>query len=78
MTALDAGLALAEVVRRLGDAGQAAYAIDLTRPVFAIPVARVVAPGLQLDPCQFVTPRLARAIDATGGGDIASRGVALL
>ena len=70
--------ALAELVRRLGDAGQAAYAINLSRPLFTIPVARVVAPGLQLDPCRFVTPRLAQVIADTGGGEFASRGLALL
>uniref|UniRef100_UPI0013C3EC8A YcaO-like family protein n=1 Tax=Desertibaculum subflavum TaxID=2268458 RepID=UPI0013C3EC8A len=70
--------ALAEIVRRLGAAGQDAYVIDLSRSAFTIPVARVVAPGLQLDPCVLLTPRLRAAIADTGGGEIASRGVGLL
>lgn len=75
---LDPAAALAEAVRRLGHAGHEAYAIDLSRPGFTIPVARVVAPGLQLDPCRFVTPRLAEVIADTGGGEFYSRGAALL
>lgn len=70
--------ALAETVRRLGAAGQEVYVVDLSRSAFTIPVARVVAPGLQLDPCAFVTPRLRATIADTGGGEISSRGLALL
>lgn len=75
---MSATAALAEAVRRLGAAGHEAYIVDLTRPLFGIPAARVVVPGLQLDPCRFVMPRLAAAIAETGGGDVHSRGVALL
>ena len=33
-------------------------------------VVRVLAPGLQLEPCQIVGPRLARMIGRTGGGAV--------
>lgn len=38
--------------------GVSVYAIDLTREVFDISVARIVAPELQLDPCDYTTSRL--------------------
>lgn len=44
--------------------------VDLTRPEFGIPVVRVVAPGLQIEPSQVATERLAGAIAETGGGGI--------
>ena len=37
-------LALQALVRRLGELGIDAYGLDLTRPRFAIPVARIIAP----------------------------------
>ena len=45
---------------------------------FAIPVARVIAPGLQLEPSEIVTPRLADMMARTGGGAIYTGGVALI
>jgi ribosomal protein S12 methylthiotransferase accessory factor len=41
-------------------------------------VVRVIAPALQLEPCEIVGDRLAQAIDETGGGAQYSGGVALL
>jgi len=62
---------------RLAAQGIEAFAVDLTRPAFAIPVVRVIAPGLQIEPSQLESPRLRRAVAATGGGEPATRGVAL-
>ena len=64
----DSASGLQQVLQRLEARGIAAYAIDLTRPQFGVPVVRVLAPGLQLEPCQIVGPRLARMIGQTGGG----------
>lgn len=64
----DAASGLQQALERLQARGIAAYAIDLTRPQFEIPVVRVLAPGLQLDPCEVSGARLARAIAETGGG----------
>jgi ribosomal protein S12 methylthiotransferase accessory factor len=76
--ASDPAAMLTDIVGRVGDAGQEVYVVNLSRAAFAIPVARVVAPGLQLDPCQLVTPRLAGVVAETGGGEFHSRGLALL
>jgi ribosomal protein S12 methylthiotransferase accessory factor len=54
-----------------------AYAVDLTQPELGIPVVRVMAPALQLDPCAIATERLAQMIASTGGGDAYSGGVVL-
>ncbi len=54
------------------------YVVDLTRPIFGVPVARVVAPRLQLDPSTIITKRLASIVAETGGGHAYSGGVALL
>ena len=62
---------------RLADAGIETFVIDLTRPRFAVPVVRVVAPGLQIEPSQLENPRLQRAIAATGGGLVHTGGVGL-
>jgi ribosomal protein S12 methylthiotransferase accessory factor len=66
------------LVDRLGHIGIETYGLDLTRPRLAIPVARVIAPGLQLEPSEIVTPRLANMIAQTGGGATYTGGVALL
>jgi ribosomal protein S12 methylthiotransferase accessory factor len=62
---------------RLADAGIETFVLDLTRPRFAVPVVRVVAPGLQIEPSQLENPRLQRAIAATGGGHLHTGGVEL-
>jgi ribosomal protein S12 methylthiotransferase accessory factor len=66
------------MVRRLAERGVVVWSVDLTRPVFGVPVVRVIAPALQLEPCEIAGDRLARAIDETGGGAQYSEGVALL
>jgi ribosomal protein S12 methylthiotransferase accessory factor len=65
------------LAERLAAAGIGAFVIDLTRPMFAIPVVRVIAPGLQIEPSQLESARLRRAIAATGGGEAHTGGVGL-
>jgi ribosomal protein S12 methylthiotransferase accessory factor len=69
---------LEQAVERLEARGIAAYAINLTRAEFGIPVVRVLAPGLQLEPCEIVGPRLSRMIGETGGGALHHGGMPLL
>jgi ribosomal protein S12 methylthiotransferase accessory factor len=71
------GETIAELVRRLRARDICAYAIDLTRTAFAIPVARVVAPGLHIEPSRLSSPRLTRAIETTGGGESSTHGLPL-
>jgi ribosomal protein S12 methylthiotransferase accessory factor len=66
------------LVDRLGQFGIETFGLDLTRPHFAIPVARVIAPGLQPEPSEIVMPRLANMIARTGGGAAYTGGVALM
>jgi ribosomal protein S12 methylthiotransferase accessory factor len=66
------------IVDRLAQLGIESFGLDLTRSRFAIPVARVIAPGLQLEPSAIVTPRLANMIAQTGGGAAYTGGVALI
>jgi ribosomal protein S12 methylthiotransferase accessory factor len=70
--------ALPGLLERLDAMGIAAYAIDLTRADLAIPVVRVLAPGLQLEPCEIAGERLMRMIAATGGGAQYTHGIGLL
>jgi len=53
---------LSRLVARLVAQGIESYAIDLTRPEFGVPVVRVIAPALQLDPCAIVSARLRDAM----------------
>jgi ribosomal protein S12 methylthiotransferase accessory factor len=62
---------------RLAALGIEAFVVDLTRPAFAIPVVRVIAPGLQIEPSRLESARLRRAMLATGGGQQATNGVPL-
>jgi ribosomal protein S12 methylthiotransferase accessory factor len=70
--------AVALVAGRLESLGIESFCVDLTRPRFAVPVARVIAPGLQIEPSEIMTPRLADTIMETGGGTVFTGGVALL
>ena len=74
----DSSAVLQLVVDRLAQFGIESFGLNLTRPRFAVPVARVIAPGLQLEPSAIVTPRLAEMIARTGGGAIYTGGVALI
>jgi ribosomal protein S12 methylthiotransferase accessory factor len=69
---------LEHVFARLSALGIAAYRLDLTRPEFGVPVVRVLAPGLQLEPCQIVGKRLASVIHEIGGGGAHHGGMQLL
>ena len=73
----DAVAQIGWLATRLADAGIETFVLDLTRPRFAVPVVRVVAPGLQIEPSQLESPRLQRAIAATGGGHRHTGGVEL-
>jgi ribosomal protein S12 methylthiotransferase accessory factor len=74
----DSSVVLQLIVDRLGQFGIETYGLDLTRPSLAVPVARVMAPGIQLEPSAIVTPRLANMIAQTGGGAAYTGGVALI
>jgi ribosomal protein S12 methylthiotransferase accessory factor len=76
--ATDPGAVLDRIVERLVEFGIETFGLDLTRPGFGIPVARVLAPGLQIEPSQLITPRLAEMIARTGGGMKYTGGVALV
>jgi len=66
------------IVRRLQMFGIESFFIDLTRQRFAVPVARVIAPALQIEPSGIVTERLAEMTARTGGGAVYTGGVSLL
>jgi ribosomal protein S12 methylthiotransferase accessory factor len=74
----DSSAVLQLIVDRLGQFGIETYGLNLTRPRFAVPVARIIAPGLQLEPSAIITPRLANMIAQTGGGAAYTGGVALI
>jgi ribosomal protein S12 methylthiotransferase accessory factor len=65
---VSATASLRAIVERLATLGIETYRVELTRESFGIPVVRMVAPGLQLEPSGIVTERLASTIAATGGG----------
>jgi ribosomal protein S12 methylthiotransferase accessory factor len=66
------------IVERLEKLGIETFCLDLTRQFFGVPVVRVIAPGLQLEPSEIVTARLRDAIARTGGGATYTGGVALI
>lgn len=66
------------LIERLSARGVETFAVDLTRPMFGIPVVRIAAPALQMEPSEVATERLASARSRTGGGDTYTRGVSLL
>ncbi len=70
--------ALGAVRARLAAVGLAPCAMDLTRDAFAIPVVRVICPGLQPDPSAPPTPRLREAIAAAGGAPPACADIPVL
>jgi ribosomal protein S12 methylthiotransferase accessory factor len=73
----DTARTLRVVVDRLAGMGLETFAVDLTRRTFALPVVRIVAPGLQLEPSEIVGERLAATRVETGGGEAHTCGVAL-
>lgn len=76
--AFDPATVLLRIVQRLQELGIETFCVDLTRPRFMVPVARVIAPGLQLEPSEIVTARLADTIARTGGGMRYTGGIALI
>jgi ribosomal protein S12 methylthiotransferase accessory factor len=78
ISATDPGTALRLIADRLAQLGIEVFGLDLTRPHFAVPVARVIAPGLQLLPSEIATPRLAAMIARTGGRATYTGGVGLM
>ena len=78
ISATDPGAVLRLIADRLAQLGIEVFGLDLTRPQFAVPAARIIAPGLQPLPSEIATPRLAAMIARTGGGTIYTGGVGLL
>jgi ribosomal protein S12 methylthiotransferase accessory factor len=76
--ATDPGAALQLIVDRLGQCGIETFGLNLTRAQFAVPVARIIAPGLQPEPSEIITRRLSDMITQTGGGMQYTDGVALI
>jgi ribosomal protein S12 methylthiotransferase accessory factor len=74
----DAKRELQAIVERVKAVGYETFAVDLARPIFGIPVVRILTPGLQLEPSEIVTGRLEQALGETGGGLVHTRDVALL
>lgn len=74
----DPGAVLRLIVDRLAQLGLEVFGLDLTRPHVAVPVARVIAPGLQPLPSEIITPRLAERIAQTGGGATYTGDIALI
>jgi len=66
------------IVQRLEKLGIETFCLNLMRQRFAIPVVRVIAPGLQLEPSQIVTARLQDMIAGNGGGATYTGGIALI
>jgi ribosomal protein S12 methylthiotransferase accessory factor len=78
MGATEASVIFGLIVERLEELGIETFCVDLTRRELGIPVIRVIAPGLQLEPSEIVTARLRDAIARTGGGATYTEGVALI
>jgi ribosomal protein S12 methylthiotransferase accessory factor len=76
--ATEASVIFGLIVQRLEKLGIETFCLDLTRQRFAVPAIRVIAPGLQLEPSEIVTPRLQDAIAQTGGGATYTGGVSLI
>ncbi|MCA6119086.1 YcaO-like family protein [Bradyrhizobium sp. WSM 1738] len=76
--ATEASVIFELIVQRLEQLGINAFCIDLTRECFAVPVVRVIVPGLQLEPSEIVTARLQDTVARTGGGSIYTGGVPLI
>lgn len=76
--ATDPSAVLDVIARRLESSGIEILCLDLTRRRFGIPVARVMAPALQIEPSEIVTRRLADTIARTGGGSAYTGGISLL
>lgn len=69
---------LALIVDRLASLNVEVLVLDLTHPDLGVPVVRVLAPGLQLEPSTLQTTRLREAISAAGGGKRYTNGIELM
>lgn len=76
--ATEASVIFGLIVQRLQKLGIETFWLDVTRQRFAVPVVRVIAPGLQLEPSEIVTARLQDTIARTGGGASYTAGVSLI
>jgi len=76
--ACSAAEALAVLAERLRAIALDAYLVDLSRSLLGVAAVRVVAPGLQLEPCAMTGPRLRDCISRTGGGAIYVQDIPLL
>jgi ribosomal protein S12 methylthiotransferase accessory factor len=74
----DPAAVLRLIVDRLARLELETFGLDLTRPQFAVPAARVIAPGLQPLPSEIVMRRLADMIARTGGGAAYTDGIGLI
>jgi ribosomal protein S12 methylthiotransferase accessory factor len=72
-----AGARLAALAGRLAQAGHAVHVVDLTRPGFAVPVARVLVPGLQIFPARPISSRFRRVAAENECGTPWARGIDL-
>ncbi|MEH2503944.1 ribosomal protein S12 methylthiotransferase accessory factor [Bradyrhizobium sp. AZCC 1578] len=78
LAATEASVIFGLIVQRLEKLGIETFYLELTRQRFAIPVVRVIAPGLQLEPSEIVTARLQDAMAGSGGGATYTGGVPLI
>jgi ribosomal protein S12 methylthiotransferase accessory factor len=74
----DPAIGLQRINERLDACGIAVHMLDLTRADLAVPVVRILAPALQLEPCQIVSARLAQTVRETGGGAVDNGGMPIL
>jgi ribosomal protein S12 methylthiotransferase accessory factor len=78
IVATEASIMVKLTAERLKEFDIETCCIDLTRQHFAVPVVRVIAPGLRLEPSEMVTARLRHTVARTGGGATYTNGVALI
>ncbi len=76
--AVDTGATLAAIADAFARQEIEAVLIDLTRPIFGLPVSRAFAPALQLMPTRLQTARLETAGRTYGGGERWTDGIALM
>jgi ribosomal protein S12 methylthiotransferase accessory factor len=74
----DPAIGLQRINERLETRGIAVHMLDLTRPDLEVPVVRILAPALQLEPCQIVSARLAQTVREIGGGTVDNGGMPIL
>jgi ribosomal protein S12 methylthiotransferase accessory factor len=78
LPATEASVIFELIVERLEELGIETFCIDLTRERFAVPVVRVIAAGLQVEPSEIVTARLRGMMMETGGGATYTGGLSLI